>query len=582
MGFPCLHSVLRLERVGKIYPTGEVLRDVTWEVKPGDRIGLVGVNGAGKSTQLRLIAGMEEASSGQIVKQGEPRIAYLQQEFDVDPSRTVREELFQAFGEAAIVLDKQKKVELEMGSDRAAADPDHLDELIHELGRLQTRFEGLHGYELDARIDKLLPTIGFKLDEADRLVSDYSGGWQMRLALGKILLQDPDLLLLDEPTNHLDVETIQWLEGYLIEQKAALVVISHDRTFLDRVCNQIVSTERGVSRAYLGNYTSHLEQKALEKEASQAAFERQQKEIATQQAYIDRFRASATRSTQAKSREKQLDKVERVDAPVESVSGPSFRFPPAPRSGAQVAVIENMTHCYGENILFMEADLEIERGDRIAFVGPNGAGKSTLLRLIMGVETPEEGSARLGEHNVIASYFEQNQAEALDLNKTVIETMFEAVPDWTQTQVRSLLGSFCFSNDSVFKDVGKLSGGEKARLALALMLLSPCNLLVLDEPTNHLDIPAKQMLEDALCAYEGAALLVSHDRYFISRVANRIVEIRDGELVIYRGNYAYYQEKKIEEKAEAEANLLIAEKEAKRKANNAKQKQRASRKKNAA
>ena len=582
MGFPCLHSVLRLERVGKIYPTGEVLRDVTWEVKPGDRIGLVGVNGAGKSTQLRLIAGMEEASSGQIVKQGEPRIAYLQQEFDVDPSRTVREELFQAFGEAAIVLDKQKKVELEMGSDRAAADPDHLDELIHELGRLQTRFEGLHGYELDARIDKLLPTIGFKLDEADRMVSDYSGGWQMRLALGKILLQDPDLLLLDEPTNHLDVETIQWLEGYLIEQKAALVVISHDRTFLDRVCNQIVSTERGVSRAYLGNYTSHLEQKALEKEASQAAFERQQKEIATQQAYIDRFRASATRSTQAKSREKQLDKVERVDAPVESVSGPSFRFPPAPRSGAQVAVIENMTHCYGENILFMEADLEIERGDRIAFVGPNGAGKSTLLRLIMGVETPEEGSAKLGEHNVIASYFEQNQAEALDLNKTVIETMFEAVPDWTQTQVRSLLGSFCFSNDSVFKDVGKLSGGEKARLALALMLLSPCNLLVLDEPTNHLDIPAKQMLEDALCAYEGAALLVSHDRYFISRVANRIVEIRDGELVIYRGNYAYYQDKKAEEKAEAEAKRLMAEKEAKRKANNAKQKERASRKKNAA
>ena len=582
MGFPCLHSVLRLERVGKIYPTGEVLRDVTWEVKPGDRIGLVGVNGAGKSTQLRLIAGMEEASSGQVVKQGEPRIAYLQQEFDVDPSRTVREELFQAFGEAAIVLDKQKKVELDMGSDRAAADPDHLDVLIHELGRLQTRFEGLHGYELDARIDKLLPTIGFKLDEADRLVSDYSGGWQMRLALGKILLQDPDLLLLDEPTNHLDVETIQWLEGYLIKQKAALVVISHDRTFLDRVCNQIVSTERGVSRSYLGNYTSHLEQKALEKEASQAAFERQQKEIATQQAYIDRFRASATRSTQAKSREKQLDKVERVDAPVESVSGPSFRFPPAPRSGAQVAVIENMTHCYGENILFMEADLEIDRGDRIAFVGPNGAGKSTLLRLIMGVETPEEGSARLGEHNVIASYFEQNQAEALDLNKTVIETMFEAVPDWTQTQVRSLLGSFCFSNDSVFKDVGKLSGGEKARLALALMLLSPCNLLVLDEPTNHLDIPAKQMLEDALCAYEGAALLVSHDRYFISRVANRIVEIRDGELVIYRGDYAYYQEKKIEEQAEAETSRLIAEKEAKRTANNAKQKQRASRKKNAA
>ncbi len=582
MGFRRPYSVLRLERVGKIYPTGEVLRDVTWEVKAGDRIGLVGVNGAGKSTQLRLIAGMEDASSGQIVRQGEPRIAYLQQEFDVDPNRTVREELFQAFGEAAIVLGQQKQVELAMGSERAAADPAHLDALIQELGQLQNRFEGLHGYELDARIEKLLPTIGFKLEDAERLVSDYSGGWQMRLALGKILLQEPDLLLLDEPTNHLDVETIQWLEGYLIEQKAALVVISHDRTFLDRVCNQIVSTERGVSKAYLGNYTSHLEQKALEQEASRAAFDRQQKEIATQQAYIDRFRASATRSTQAKSREKQLDKVERVDAPVESVSGPRFRFPPAPRSGAQVAVIDNLTHSYGENILFMDAGLEVQRGDRIAFVGPNGAGKSTLLRLIMGAETPDEGSARLGEHNIIASYFEQNQAEALDLNKTVIETMFEAVPDWTQTQVRSLLGNFCLSNDSVFKDVGKLSGGEKARLALALMLLTPCNLLVLDEPTNHLDIPAKQMLEDALCDYEGAALLVSHDRYFISRVANRIVEIRDGELINYQGNYAYYQDKKAEEKAEAEAKRLMAEKEAKRKANNLKQKQRAARKKNAA
>ncbi|NDD68635.1 MAG: ATP-binding cassette domain-containing protein [Synechococcaceae bacterium WB9_4xC_028] len=574
--------MLRLERVSKIYPTGEVLRDVTWEVKAGDRIGLVGVNGAGKSTQMRLIAGLEEPSGGQIVRQGDPRIAYLQQEFDVDPRRSVRQELFQAFGEAAQVLNQQREVEAAMASERAAADADHLDDLIHELGRLQTRFEALHGYELDARIDKLLPTIGFSADDAERPVADYSGGWQMRIALGKILLQDPDLLLLDEPTNHLDVETIQWLEGYLTEQSAALVVISHDRTFLDRVCNQIVSTERGISRSYLGNYTDHLEQKALEREATQAAFERQQKEIATQQAYIDRFRASATRSTQAKSREKQLDKVERVDAPIEDVGGPSFRFPPAPRSGAQVAVIESMTHSYGDQILFLGADLEVERGDRIAFVGPNGAGKSTLLRLLMGLETPDEGSARLGEHNIVASYFEQNQAEALDLGKTVIDTMFEAVPDWTQTQVRSLLGNFCFSNESVFKEVGKLSGGEKARLALALMLLSPCNLLVLDEPTNHLDIPAKQMLEDALIHYEGAALLVSHDRYFISRVANRIVELRDGELILYRGDYNYYLEKKDEEKQAAVAAVAAAEQEAKRRANREKQKQRQERKKSAA
>ncbi|MEB3353552.1 MAG: ATP-binding cassette domain-containing protein, partial [Cyanobacteriota bacterium] len=244
---------------------------------------------------------------------------------------------------------------------------------------------------------------------------------------------------------------------------------------------------------------------------------------------------------------------------VETVGGPRFRFPEPPRSGRLVAEVKDLTLSYGEQILFLGAELEVERGDRIAFVGPNGAGKSTLLRLIMGTELPDEGFAGLGEHNVIAGYFEQNQAEALDLSKTVIDTIFEAVPDWTQTQVRSLLGSFCFSNESVFKEAGKLSGGEKARLALALMLLSPCNLLVLDEPTNHLDIPAKQMLEDALIAYEGAALLVSHDRYFISRVANRIVELRDGELVLYRGDYAYYQEKKQEE---AEAAQVAAEAEA--------------------
>ncbi len=582
MGASRCGPLLRLEQVSKIYPTGEVLRNVTWEVKPGDRIGLVGVNGAGKSTQMRLIAGFEEPSSGQVVRQGSPRIAYLQQEFDVDLERSVREELFQAFGEAATVLNRQREVEEEMGSEKAAEDPDHLDELIHELGRLQSRFEGLHGYELDARIDKLLPTIGFSAAGAERPVKDYSGGWQMRIALGKILLQDPDLLLLDEPTNHLDVETIQWLEGYLLEQSAALVVISHDRTFLDRVCNQIVSTERGISRSYLGNYTAHLELKQLEQQSTQAAFERQQKEIATQQAYIDRFRASATRSTQAKSREKQLDKVELVEAPVESVSGPSFRFPAAPRSGAQVALFENLTHSYGDKILFLGAELEVERGDRIAFVGPNGAGKSTLLRLVMGAEIPDEGIAQLGDHNVVAGDFEQNQAEALDLNKTVIDTMYEAVPDWTQTQVRSLLGNFCFSNDSVFKDVGQLSGGEKARLALALMLLSPCNLLVLDEPTNHLDIPAKQMLEDALMAYEGAALLVSHDRYFISRVANRIVELRDGELVLYRGDYTYYLEKKEEERAEAREKELAAQREAKKKANQDKQKARSARKKKSA
>ena len=564
--------MLRLERIGKIYPTGEVLKDVSWEVKAGDRIGLVGVNGAGKSTQMRIIAGLEEPSSGQVVRKGDPRIAYLQQEFDVDPLRSVRQELFQAFGEAAEVLNRMRLVENEMATEQVADDAELLNRLIEELGRLQSRFEALHGYELEARIDKLLPTIGFTVELAERPVGDFSGGWQMRIALGKILLQDPDLLLLDEPTNHLDVETIQWLESYLLEQTVPLVVISHDRTFLDRVCNQIVATERGVSRTYLGNYSQHLEQKELEREATQAAYERQQKELGTQQAFIDRFRASATRSTQAKSREKLLDKVERIEAPLEGTEGPRFQFPPAPRSGRLVASLKDLSHSYDDRLLFLGANLEVERGDRIALVGPNGAGKSTLLRFVLGLEQPEEGAGGIGEHNVIPAYFEQNQAEALDLNRTVIDTLFSAVPDWTQTQVRSLLGRFGLSNDSVFKNVGQLSGGEKARLALALMLVTPCNLLVLDEPTNHLDIPAKEMLEDAVRAYEGAALVVSHDRYFISRVANRIVELRDGELVVYRGDYAYYLQKKEEERQEAEQAREEEARSQKREANRLKQK----------
>jgi ATP-binding cassette subfamily F protein 3 len=558
--------VLRLERIGKIYPTGEVLKDVSWEVKAGDRIGLVGVNGAGKSTQMRIIAGLEEPSSGQVVRKGDPRIAYLQQEFDVDPLRSVRQELFQAFGEAAEVLNRMRLVENEMATEQAADDAELLNQLIEELGRLQSRFEALHGYELEARIDKLLPTIGFTVELAERPVGDFSGGWQMRIALGKILLQDPDLLLLDEPTNH------QWLESYLLEQTVPLVVISHDRTFLDRVCNQIVATERGISRTYLGNYSQHLEQKELEREATQAAYERQQKELGTQQAFIDRFRASATRSTQAKSREKLLDKVERIEAPLEGTEGPRFQFPPAPRSGRLVASLKDLSHSYDDRLLFLGANLEVERGDRIALVGPNGAGKSTLLRFVLGLEQPEEGEGGIGEHNVIPAYFEQNQAEALDLNRTVIDTLFSAVPDWTQTQVRSLLGRFGLSNDSVFKNVGQLSGGEKARLALALMLVTPCNLLVLDEPTNHLDIPAKEMLEDAVRAYEGAALVVSHDRYFISRVANRIVELRDGELVVYRGDYAYYLQKKEEERQEAEQAREQEALSQKREANRLKQK----------
>ena len=560
--------MLRLEKISKIYPTGEVLKDVTWEVKTGDRIGLVGVNGAGKSTQLKIIMGEVEPTDGEIIRPTSLHIGYLTQEFEVDPRRTVREEFWTVFQEANQVHHQLIEIPQRMEK----ADPEELDRLIHQLDRLQRQFEALDGYGLEARIEKILPEMGFTIDDGDRLVSSFSGGWQMRMSLGKILLQTPDILLLDEPTNHLDLETIEWLEKFLKDLTTPMVIVSHDREFLDRLCTKIVETERGVSTTYLGNYSAYLQQKYEQQSAQLSAYERQQKELEKQQAFVDRFRASATRSTQAKSREKQLEKVEKIEAPIADVRTLKFQFPPAVRSGREVVTIKNIVHIYDDKILFFGANLEIERGDRVAFLGPNGAGKSTLLRLIVGLEPPTEGSIEIGKHNVIPSYFEQNQAEALDLTKTVLNTIHDEVPDWKDVEVRSLLGRFLFSGETVLKKVESLSGGEKARLALAKMLLAPANLLILDEPTNHLDIPAKEMLESALKVYEGTVLIVSHDRYFISQVANKIVEIREGELIAYAGDYHYYLEKLDEEKQKAEQKRIEAEKAVKAAAKRAKQK----------
>ncbi|MGI0485561.1 ABC-F family ATP-binding cassette domain-containing protein [Pantanalinema rosaneae CENA516] len=562
--------MLRLEHVSKIYPTGEVLKDVNWEVKPGDRIGLVGVNGAGKTTQLKIVAGEIEPTAGEVIRPASLRIAYLTQEFEVDPSRTVREEFWRAFREANDVHERLAQVHREMET----ADPEQLDKLIHEMDRLQRQFEAMDGYVLDTRVEKILPELGFALEDGDRLVSAFSGGWQMRMSLGKILLQTPDLLLLDEPTNHLDLETIEWLETYLKGIETPMVIVSHDREFLDRLCTQIVETERGVSTTYLGNYSAYLQQKEENRQAQQSAYESQQKELEKQQAFVDRFRASATRSTQAKSREKQLEKIELIEAPDAGLRTLKFHFPPSPRSGREVVLIKDLTHAYDDRILFLGAELLIERGDRIAILGPNGAGKSTLLHLIMGMEAATEGTVKLGDHNVIPGYFEQNQAEALDLEKTVMDTIHDEVPSWTNEEVRTLLGRFLFSGEMVFKQVGALSGGEKARLALAKMLLRPANLLILDEPTNHLDIPAKEMLEDALQNYDGTAIVVSHDRYFISQVANKIVEIREGELLLYRGDYHYYLDKIAEEKEKTRLAAIEAEKVAKTAAKRAKQKEK--------
>ncbi|MEO0405842.1 MAG: ABC-F family ATP-binding cassette domain-containing protein [Cyanobacteria bacterium P01_A01_bin.135] len=567
--------MLRLEHISKTYPTGEVLKDVNWELTQGQRVGLVGANGAGKSTQLRIIMGEEEPSSGEIIRPSQLHIAYLTQEFDVDPERTVRDELWTVFERANALQHSMLEVQEQMQQ----ADPDALDRLIHRLDRLQREFEAMDGYGLEAQIEKILPEVGFEPSAGDQLVGSFSGGWQMRISLAKILLQDPDVLLLDEPTNHLDIATVEWLEGYLKGLTTPMVVISHDREFLDRLCTQIVETERGVTTTYLGNYTQYVEQKQELKAAQLSAYERQEKEIAKQQAFVERFRASATRSTQAKSREKQLDKRERIEAPIGNIKTLAFRFPPAPRSGREVALIEDMTHIYDDKILFLGASLLIERGDRIAILGPNGAGKSTLLRLIMGIESPEDGAAKLGDHNVIPGYFEQNQAEALELDRTVLDTIHDEVPDWLDRDVRSLLGQFLFSQDTVQKQVRSLSGGEKARLALAKMLLQPTNLLLLDEPTNHLDISAKEMLEEAIQHYDGSVVVVSHDRYFISKIATKIVEIKDGDFRIYRGGYQYYLDKLAEERERARLEAIEAQKAQKAAAKREKQRRKKAAKK---
>ena len=567
--------MLRLEHISKIYPTGEVLKDVTWEVKPGERVGLVGVNGAGKSTQLKIIMGEVEPTSGEVVRPESLRIAYLTQEFEVEPTRTVREEFWTVFTEVNKVHQQMNQVHHEMDT----ADPKQLDKLIHKLDKLQRKLEALDAYALESQIEKILPEIGFEPEDGDRLVSSFSGGWQMRMSLGKILLQEPDILLLDEPTNHLDLETIEWLEKYLKGVNTPMVIVSHDREFIDRLCTKIVETERGVSTTYLGNYSNYLLQKEEAKLSQSATYERQQKEIAKQQQFVERFRASATRSTQAKSREKQLEKIELVDAPISDLKTLKFQFPPSPRSGRDVVVIKDLTHTYNDNILFLGAELTIERGDRVAILGANGSGKSTLLRMIVGLEKPEDGIATLGKHNVISGYFEQNQAEALDLEKTVIDTIHDEVPDWKNEEVRTLLGRFLFSDDTVFKKVKALSGGEKARVALAKMLLTPANLLILDEPTNHLDIPAKEMLEQALQNYDGSVIIVSHDRYFISQVANKIVEIQEGELVVYSGDYKYYLSKIAEAEAKEKQRIEAEKKAAKQAAKRAKQAEKKKQKK---
>ena len=536
--------MIRLDEITKIYSTENVLNNISMEIKKGERIGLVGSNGAGKSTLFKILTGEVEHTSGFIFKRGNPKIAYLKQEFDLSYKRTVRQELESAFNQIQKVSQDLKNIERQMKLLQINKQKDNLNFLINKYDLYQRKYESLGGYKIKAEIEKLLPKLGFSSLDAEELVEKFSGGWQMKIGLGKIMLQDPDLLLLDEPTNHLDMNTICWLEEYLSSLKISILLISHDRYFLDKVCNKIVFIEQGISSTFNGNYSFSINQKFLNEEIRNKSYLRQKKEIDNQKKYIERFRASATRSSQAKSREKQIQKLQTIDPPKNNSHNSSFFFLDSPRSGKEILHINDLSHSYDEKIVFFEANLKVSAGQKIAFLGPNGSGKSTLFKLIMKKIKPELGQITLGKHNIKVSYYEQNQSEALDPKKLVIDLIFAIAPNWTQQKVRTFLGGFGFSKDAVFKNVYQLSGGEKSRLALALMVMQPSNFMLLDEPTNHLDISSKENLELAIKTYKGTVLLISHDRYFISKVANRIVEISNFNLNAFDGNYQYYMDKR--------------------------------------
>ena len=553
-------SSLRLENIGITFRDQQVLKDVTWGVQTGDRIGLVGHNGAGKTTQLRIMSGEMEPTTGDVVKSSSKlRVAMLRQEFidELVLERRLIDEFMSVFEEENAILSELKELEEELGNMNSDDAGNRMQVILDRMQELQNKAEDKGVYTLESRAKKIMNLMGFQEEEENYLVSMFSGGWKMRIGLGKVLLKDPNILLLDEPTNHLDLESVEWLEAFLQEQNIPMVIVSHDREFLDRVCNKIVDAEGGICTSYDGNYSRFLELKKARMDSWQAAYDAQEKKIKEERAWINKFKLKQPQAT--KQREAQLEKLMKSEDYVKKppfVGKPfKFRFPDAPRLSPEVADIKGVSHSYGNglNRLFDDCELFVERNDRIAVLGPNGSGKSTLLRLLTGREKPDEGTAAIVGQNIVMSYFEQNQADALDLSKTVIETIQANSINQSYNELRALLGQFLFKGDAVEKKVENLSGGEKARLSLCCMMLKPANLLILDEPTNHLDIPAKEMLEEALQHFQGSVIVISHDRYFISRVATTIVAIEEKKLVKYQGDYKFYMDKSktLKEKVEA-------------------------------
>ncbi len=532
--------MIRLENLSKSFPDGDLFNNVNISIKHGMRIGLVGPNGSGKTTLLRIMLGKESPDSGNVQVDKSTTIGYLAQDIVAGTGRSILEEVLVAYPEV-----RELEGQILVLSEAISKDHGNMN-LVNKLGDVQHRFEALGGWNLEDKAKKILSGLGFDDEKFTEPMDVFSGGWRMRVALASILLQEPDVLFLDEPTNHLDLEATIWLESFLSKWKGGMVMISHDRAFLDRSINNILEIDLKKITLYHGNYTKYTEEKSLRMEQHKNAYRNQQKQIKDTERFIERFRSKNTKATQVQSRVKMLDKLEKIEAPTEQNHAMNLRLPQPNRSPLNVASCRNVTKHYENIEVFNNLDMVVERGQKIGLVGHNGAGKSTLLKMLAGVEAVTSGAVRIGS-SVDSAYYAQHQLEILNPNETVFESIQKVSQGWSETEMRTYLGSFMFSGDEIEKYVKVLSGGEKARVALARMLVAPSHILLLDEPTNHLDMITRNVVERALIQFSGSIVCISHDRHFLNKVTNLTCEVGGGGIRLFEGNYEYYEWKKKEE-----------------------------------